>query len=66
MLTLVLVLVQSTWTTLAALAMRGTSLTAHIAQASTVIVATQRMLESDAKVRRRNPLASCYHARNVL
>ena len=44
-LTLVLVLVQSSWITLAAVAVRGISLTALTAQLSTVTVATQRMLE---------------------
>ena len=43
MLTLVVVLVQSTWRVLAAEAVRTTSLTAHIAHLSAV--ATMRMLE---------------------
>ena len=50
MLTLVLELVQSTWIMLAAVAVRWISLTALTTQESTVTVATQRMLEWDAKV----------------
>ena len=42
---LVLVLVQSTWTMLAALEVRVTSLTVHIAPLSAATLATQRMLE---------------------
>ena len=45
MLILVVVLVQSTWTMLAALEVRVTSLTAHAAPLSAATEATQRMLE---------------------
>ena len=44
-LTLVLVLVQSTWTMLTVLAVKVTSLTAHTAPLSAATMATQKMLE---------------------
>ena len=47
---LVLALVQSTWTMLAVLAVRPTSVTALEALLSVVLVVTQRMLECDVKV----------------
>ena len=47
---LVLVLAQSTWTMLAALAVRQDSLTALEALLSAVLVVTQRMQEYDVKV----------------
>ena len=43
-------LVKSTWMVLAVLAVKPTSLTAPGALLSAVLVATQRMLEYDAKV----------------
>ena len=45
-----LVLAQSTWTMLAVLAVRTTSLIVLEARQSPVLVATQRMLEYDVKV----------------
>ena len=45
MLILVLVLAQSTWTTLTAMAMKVASLTAHEAPMSAVTMAMQRMQE---------------------
>ena len=50
MLVLVLAVVQSTWTMLAALAVRLDSLTVPEALLSTVTEATQKMLEFDVKV----------------
>ena len=52
MLTLVLVLVQSIWTMLAAVVLKVTSLTVHIAPLSPASTATHKMQERDAKVRR--------------
>ena len=50
MLILALVLAQSTWTTLTAVAMKVISLTVHRVLMSAVTMAMQRMLEWDAKV----------------
>jgi len=44
-LTLVLVLVQSTWTMLAAVVMKATSLTVKATSLSAVTLVTQKMLE---------------------
>ena len=49
MLTLVMVLVQSTWTVLVAVVVRVTSLTAHVALLSVVTVIL-KVLELDVKV----------------
>ena len=57
---LVLAVVQSTWTMLAALAVRLDSLTVPEALLSTVDMATQRMLEYDAKVWRNTDTLICY------
>ena len=51
MLILVLVLVQSIWTMLAALAVRPDSLTVPVAPVSIVHMVTQKMQECDAKVK---------------